>query len=108
MKHIVQGVALAVLTAACASPVLAQASAEAAFAKAGCVACHAKDRKQVGPPFKDIAARYKGQPDAVATLAAKVRAGGKGVYGPIPMPPHPPEKIGDADLKAVIEWMLAG
>lgn len=107
MKHIVQGVALAVLAAASAPPVLAQANAEAAFAKAGCVACHAKDRKQVGPSFKDIAARYKGQPDAVATLAAKVRAGGKGVYGPIPMPPHPPERIGDADLKAVIEWMLA-
>jgi hypothetical protein len=54
------------------------------------MACHAKDKKQVGPSFKDIAARYKGQANAVDALVAKVRAGGKGVYGPIPMPPHPP------------------
>jgi cytochrome c len=72
------------------------------------MACHAKDKKQVGPSFKDIAARYKGQANAVDALVAKVRAGGKGVYGPIPMPPHPPEKIGDADLKAVVAWMLQG
>ena len=87
-------------------PVLA--NPEASFNQAGCMACHAKDKKQVGPSFKDIAARYKGQANAVDALVAKVRAGGKGVYGPIPMPPHPPEKIGDADLKAVVAWMLQG
>lgn len=87
-------------------PVLA--NPEASFSQAGCMACHAKDKKQVGPSFKDIAARYKGQANAVDALVAKVRAGGKGVYGPIPMPPHPPEKIGDADLKAVVAWMLQG
>ena len=87
-------------------PVLA--NPEASFSKAGCTACHAKDKKQVGPSFKEIAARYKGQANAVDALVAKVRAGGKGVYGPIPMPPHPPEKIGDADLKAVVAWMLQG
>lgn len=84
------------------------ATADEAMGKAGCMACHAKDKKQVGPSFKDIAARYKGQANAVDALVAKVRAGGKGVYGPIPMPPHPPEKIGDADLKAVVAWMLQG
>ncbi len=78
---------------------------EAALNKAGCMACHAKDKKLVGPSFKDIAAKYKGQ-DASAALMQKVRAGGKGVYGPIPMPPNPPEKIGDAELKEGVAWIL--
>ncbi|MDC8786424.1 c-type cytochrome [Roseateles koreensis] len=78
---------------------------EAILTKAGCMACHAKDKKLVGPAFKDVAAKYKGQDVAVA-LAQKVRAGGKGVYGPIPMPPNPPEKISDADLKESVGWIL--
>ncbi len=76
-----------------------------AMNKAGCMACHNKDKKLVGPAFKDIAAKYKGQ-DVMATLTAKVRKGGAGVWGPIPMAPNPPEKIGDADLKAAIELIL--
>jgi cytochrome c len=109
MKRLVSTGALAALAGAvalAAAPGAASANPEATFAKAGCVACHVKDRKQVGPSFRDIAARYQGQADAVTALMAKVRAGGKGVYGPIPMPPHPPEKISDAELRAVIEWML--
>jgi len=78
---------------------------EAALTKAGCMACHAKDKKLVGPSFKDVANKYKGQ-DATAALMAKVRAGGKGVYGPIPMPPNPPDKIGDAELKDSVGWIL--
>jgi cytochrome c len=78
---------------------------EAALSKAGCMACHAKDKKLVGPSFKDIAAKYKGQ-DAAAAMAQKVRSGGKGVFGPIPMPPNPPEKISDADLKEGVAWIL--
>lgn len=73
--------------------------------KAGCVACHTKDKKLVGPAFKDIAAKYKGQ-DATAKLIEKVRKGGSGVYGPVPMSPNPPDKINDADLKATVEWIL--
>ena len=84
----------------------AHADPEAAMAKAGCTACHAKDKKLVGPSFKDIAARNKGQADAVASLSDKVRKGGKGVYGPIPMPPNPESKISDADVKAAVEWIL--
>jgi cytochrome c len=80
--------------------------AEAALSKAGCVACHAKDRKLVGPSFKEIAAKYKGQADVVPQLMEKSRKGGKGNFGPIPMPPNPPEKISDADLKLVVEWIL--
>lgn len=83
----------------------AWADTEEAMTKAGCLACHAKDKKIVGPSFKDIAAKYKGQ-DVTATLMQKVRTGGKGVFGPVPMAPNPPEKINDADLKAAVELIL--
>ena len=76
--------------------------AEDAMTKAGCMACHAKDKKLVGPAFKDVAAKYKGQGDAVAKLTDKVRKGGAGNWGPIPMSPNGPDKISDADLKMEI------
>ena len=83
------------------------ASADQAIAqKAGCLACHAVDKKLVGPAFKDVAAKYKGQADAVAKLSEKVRKGGAGVWGPVPMPPNPEAKISDAELKTVVEWIL--
>ena len=82
------------------------ATPDEAMNKAGCVACHAKDKKLVGPAFKDVAVKYKGQGDAVAKLMDKVRKGGAGVYGPVPMPPNPADKINDADLKAVVEAIL--
>ena len=53
-----------------------------------------------------MAAKYKGQGDAVAVLSAKIRNGGTGNWGQIPMPPHPADKISDADLKAAVEWIL--
>ena len=81
------------------------ATPDEAMTKAGGTACHSKDKKIVGPAYKDVAAKYKGQ-DVAAKLMEKVRKGGSGVYGPVPMPPNPPEKIGDADLKAVIESIL--
>lgn len=79
---------------------------QAAAQKAGCMACHTVDKKLVGPAFKDVAAKYKGQGDALAKLSDKVRKGGAGVWGPIPMPPNNQEKISDAELKSVIEWVL--
>ena len=69
----------------------AMANADLAKAK-NCMACHAVANKVVGPSYKEIAAKYKGQ-DVVPTLMQKVRAGGKGNFGPIPMAPNPPEKI---------------
>jgi cytochrome c len=96
---------LIALAAAVAAGGAWAADPEAAMAKAGCTACHAKDKKLVGPSFKDIAAKYKGQ-DAVAKLSEKVRKGGSGVFGPVPMAPNPPDKISDADLKAAIEYIL--
>lgn len=83
----------------------ALADGEAALTKSGCMACHAKDKKLVGPSFKDIAAKYKGQ-DVAAKLFDKVRKGGSGVYGPIPMSPNGPDKIGDGDLKDAIAVIL--
>jgi cytochrome c len=93
-------VALA-LSAACAWA----APPPEAMNKAGCMACHAPDKKVVGPAFKEIAAKYKGQ-DVIAKLMEKVRKGGSGTFGPVPMAPNPPEKISDADLKAAIEFIL--
>lgn len=81
------------------------ADGEAAMNKAGCMACHAKDKKLVGPSFKDIAAKYKGQ-DVTAKLFDKVRKGGSGVFGTIPMSPNGPDKIADQDLKDAIAVIL--
>ena len=66
------------------------------LAKYGCTACHAVDTKVVGPSFKDVAARYQGRADAAQMLEQKVRDGGAGVWGDIPMPPNP--AVPDADL----------
>lgn len=85
----------------------AQAS-EALASKAGCMACHAKDKKIVGPAFRDISAKYKDQKDAEAKLVDKVRKGGAGNWGSIPMPPNGPDKISEADLKTVVQWILKG
>ena len=84
----------------------AWADPEAAMKKANCLTCHTKDKKLVGPAFKDIAAKYKGQADAPAKLFDKVRKGGSGVWGPVPMAPNPASAINDADLKAAIEFIL--
>lgn len=75
--------------------------------KAGCMACHTQEKKLVGPSFKDIAAKYKGQ-GAEAKLMEKVRKGGSGSFGPIPMSPNGPDKINDADLQTVVKYILKG
>jgi cytochrome c len=71
-----------------------------------CMGCHAVDSKRVGPSFLQIAAKYKGDPQAEANLARKVRNGGSGVWGMIPMPAHP--AMNDADIRSVVDWVLAG
>ena len=96
---------LAALLATAASGSALAADPAAAAQKAGCMACHAMDKKLVGPSFKDIAAKYKGQ-DASAKLMEKVRKGGSGVFGPIPMAPNGADKISDGDLKAAVELIL--
>jgi cytochrome c len=74
--------------------------------KNACMGCHAADKKVVGPAYKDIAAKYKGQADAVDKLAKKVKAGGSGVWGPVPMPAN--AAISEADAKTVVKWILDG
>lgn len=75
--------------------------------KSGCAACHTLDKKLVGPSYKEVAKKQKGQKDAVAAITKKVREGGAGAYGQIPMPPNPKDKISDADLKALVDWVLS-
>ncbi len=74
--------------------------------KSNCMSCHTVDKKLVGPAYKDVAAKYAGKADAVKTLSAKVKAGGKGVWGEIPMPPNAAVK--DADIETLVKWILAG
>ena len=71
-----------------------------------CMACHAVDKKIVGPAYKDVAKKYAGQPDAEATLAKSIKAGGSGKWGPIPMPAQ--VQLSDADAKTLAAWVLAG
>lgn len=94
---------VAALAAVAATPAVAS---EEIIKKARCVACHAVDQKRVGPAYKEVAAKYKGHPEAEATLIAKVRNGGTGTWGQIPMPPNGTDKISDADLKTAVAWIL--
>lgn len=82
----------------------AQASEELAK-KYMCLTCHTVDKKLVGPSYQDVAAKYKGDKGAEAKLVDKVKKGGVGVWGQIPMPPN--DKVPDADLKALVKWVLS-
>ncbi|MGE5469257.1 MAG: c-type cytochrome [Bacteroidota bacterium] len=104
IKKLIPALLLPVLLGVAAAP--AQAS-EAIIKKARCVACHAVDKKLVGPAYRDVASKYRGDAAAPGHLFDKVRHGGSGVWGDIPMIPHPADKISDADLNAAISWILA-
>ena len=93
--------ALAALVAVSA-PALAQQSL--ATAK-NCMACHAIDKKLVGPAYKDVAAKYAGQKDAVDKLAVKIMKGGSGVWGPVPMPAN--SQVNEAEAKKLAAWVLS-
>ncbi|MGZ5042357.1 MAG: c-type cytochrome [Usitatibacter sp.] len=73
--------------------------------KSGCMACHAVDKKVVGPAYKEVAAKYKGDKDAEAKLAKKVKEGGVGVWGQVPM--HPNSTVKDEDIKTLVKWVLS-
>jgi cytochrome c len=93
---------IAFATAVLASPA---AMADDALLKAkGCTACHANDKKLVGPAYKEVAKKYKGDAGAAAKLAEKVIKGGQGVWGPIPMPPN---KVTDDEAKKMVVFVLA-
>ena len=89
-----------------AALVAAPASANADLAtKKNCMACHAVDKKLVGPAYKDVAAKYAGQKDAVDTLVKKVIAGGSGVWGAIPMPAN--TQVSEAEARTLVNWVLS-
>jgi cytochrome c len=94
-----------VAAAAALIPAVAAANDYAALAKKhNCLACHQLDKKSVGPAYKDIAKKYKGQAGIEAKLADKVKKGGQGVWGPVPMPPN--AAAPDADIKKLVDWIL--
>lgn len=93
--------AAAALAAAAAAPARAD---EALAKKHQCLACHQLDKKSVGPAYKEIAKKYKGQADAVTKLSDKVKKGGAGVWGQVPMAPNP--AVPDADIRKLVEWVL--
>ena len=101
MKRIVITMAtLAAMTA------VAPAMADEAMAKAkNCMACHAVDKKLVGPAYKDVAKKYAGQKDAEATLITHVMKGSKGVWGPVPMPAN--AQVNEAEAKKLVDWVLS-
>jgi len=82
------------------------ADATALAQKSGCLACHSVDHKVLGPAYKDIAAKYKGDKTAEAKLIAKVKAGGSGVWGPMNMPAMAAQ-VKDADIKTIVQWILS-
>jgi cytochrome c len=100
MKKVLIAAALA--AAGIATPALA--SLELAT-KNACTACHAVDKKLVGPAYKDVAAKYKGNPKAQAMLEEKVKKGSVGVWGQVPMPPN--TNVKDEDVKTLVKWVLA-
>jgi cytochrome c len=85
-----------------ATPALAN---EELAKKNACTACHAIDKKLVGPAYKDVAAKYKGDKGAEAKLVEKVKKGGSGVWGQVPMPPN--TNVKDEDVKTLVKWILS-
>jgi len=97
-------VAGAALVAGSAHAAIDTAAAEALMKKDGCAACHSVDKKIVGPSYQEVAAKYKGDAGAAAKLVKKVKDGGSGVWGPVPMPPN--ATTSDADIKNLVDWIL--
>jgi cytochrome c len=95
----------ALLAMLVATTLAAPAMADQALATAkNCMACHAVDKKLVGPAYKDVAAKYAGQKDAADKLALKIQKGGSGVWGPVPMPANP--QVSEAEAKKLAAWVL--
>ncbi len=98
----------AIVVAAAAALALSAgvASADEALAKdKKCMSCHQVEKKVVGPAFKDIAKKYKGDAKALAHNVNVIKKGGKGVWGAVPMPPHP--QVSDADAEKLAKWVLS-
>ena len=99
-------VLVSVLSASAAAFAVDAAAAKALATKNACLTCHSADKKIVGPAYKDVVAKHKGEADALVKVAARIKSGGSGTYGPVPMPPQP--NLKDDELKTLAEWVLAG
>ena len=97
--------AIALTTLASLAAPVAQANLQLAQ-KNACMACHAVDKKVLGPAYQEVAKKYAGQKDAAAQLAASIKKGGSGRWGPVPMPAQP--NLSDDDAKALATWILGG
>ena len=94
------------ITLALTLSVAAPAMADLALATSkNCMACHAVDKKLVGPAYKEVAKKYAGQKDAEATLVTHVMKGSKGVWGPVPMPAN--AQVNEADAKKLVDWIMS-
>ena len=100
-----KGLILAAAALAVAAAPAFAADEMALAQKSACTACHAVDKKVVGPAFKEVAAKYKGDKTAEAKLVDKVKQGGVGVWGQIPMPPN--STVKDEDIKTLVKWVLS-
>ncbi|MGR9108941.1 MAG: c-type cytochrome [Gammaproteobacteria bacterium] len=102
MSQISRFCSVIVLGAFAAAPLQAN---EQLATDTGCMACHKVETKVIGPSFKDIAAKYKGDSGAEAALIEKVKKGGSGTWGAVPMPPNSP-RVSDADIQTLVQWIL--
>jgi len=100
-----KAIAISLATAACLAAFGAAQANEKLLQASGCTACHSVDKKLIGPAYKDVAAKYRGNKGAGAELAKKVKAGSKGVWGDIPMPPN--AHVKDEDIKTLVQWVLS-
>lgn len=108
LKNIMKTIQISMISfaiAAASVSSMAHASKDLAQ-KNACLACHAIDKKLVGPAYQDVAKKYAGQKDAEATLAKSIKAGGQGKWGSIPMPAQ--TALSEADAKTLAKWILAG
>ena len=105
MKRYGMLVAAGLFVAGGANAALDNKTAEELMKKDGCAACHAVDKKLIGPAYQEVAAKYKGDAAAATKLADKVKKGGVGVWGQIPMPPN--AQVPDADIKNLVAWILS-
>jgi cytochrome c len=103
MERSMKALAVSVFATLSLASGAAFASADLAKSK-NCMACHATDKKLVGPAYKDVAAKYASDKDAAAKLAKKIREGGTGVWGQVPMPANP--QVNEADALTLAKWVL--
>lgn len=106
MKKNLQSRRMLLLLAAAATTSVFAAPPTDILNKYACSGCHAIDKKVVGPAFAEVAAKYKDQKDAKQHLSGRIRSGGSGIWGPVPMPPQP--TLTDDELATVVGWLVAG